>query len=93
MEQDKTIVEVMNARVTRHDTVLNEHENRLRDLERTYSAEREWRQSTDKTLTAINAKLEALLAEDGKTYHTAKLTVFTTFLSTVVGYIVGVMLR
>lgn len=93
METEKTIVEVMDARVKRHETVLNEHENRLRDLERTYSAEREWRQSTDKTLTAINAKLEALLAEDGKTYHTAKLAVFTTFLSTIIGYIVGVLLR
>lgn len=91
--EDKITLEVVDARVQRHENVLTEHENRLRDLERTYSAEREWRQSTDKTLTAINAKLEALLAEDGKTYHTAKLTVFTTFLSTVVGYIVGVMLR
>lgn len=91
--EDKTTLEVVGARVQRHENVLTEHENRLRDLERTYSAEREWRQSTDKTLTAINAKLEALLAEDGKTYHTAKLAVLTTFLSTIVGYIVGVMLR
>lgn len=91
--EDKITLEVVDARVQRHENVLTEHENRLRDLERTYSAEREWRQSTDKTLTAINAKLEALLAEDGKTYHTAKLAVLTTFLSTIVGYIVGVMLR
>lgn len=91
--EDKITLEVVDARVQRHENVLTEHENRLRDLERTYSAEREWRQSTDKTLTAINAKLEALLAEDGKTYHTAKLAVLTTFLSTIVGYIVGVLLR
>lgn len=91
--EDKITLEVVDARVQRHENVLTEHENRLRDLERTYSAEREWRQSTDKTLTAINAKLEALLAEDGKTYHTAKLAVLTTFLSTIVGYIVGVILR
>lgn len=91
--EDKITLEVVDARVQRHENVLTEHENRLRDLERTYSAEREWRQSTDKTLTAINAKLEALLAEDGKTYHTAKLAVLTTFLSTIVGYIVGILLR
>lgn len=93
MEQDKTMIEVVDARVKRHDTVLNEHEGRLRDLERHYSADDQWRQATDKTLTAINAKLEALLAEDGKTYHTAKMVVLTTFLSTIVGYIVGVLLR
>lgn len=91
--EDKITLEVVDARVQRHENVLTEHENRLRDLERTYSAEREWRQSTDKTLTAINAKLEALLAEDGKTYHTAKIAVITTFVSSIVGYIVGVMLR
>lgn len=93
METEKTIVEVMDARVKRHDTVLNEHEGRIRDLERNYSAEYQWRQATDKTLTAINAKLEALLAEDGKTYHTAKIAVITTFVSSIVGYIVGVLLR
>lgn len=93
MEQDKTMIEVVDARVKRHDTVLNEHEGRLRDLERHYSADDQWRRATDKTLTAINAKLEALLAEDGKTYHTAKITILTTFLSTIVGYIVGTMLR
>ena len=93
METEKTTVEVMNARVMRHDTVLNEHEGRIRDLERNYSAEYQWRQATDKTLTAINAKLEALLVEDGKTFHTAKMVVLTTFLSTIVGYVVGVLLR
>lgn len=91
--EDKITLEVVDARVQRHENVLTEHENRLRDLERTYSAEREWRQSTDKTLTAINAKLEALLAEDGKAYHTAKMVVLTTFLSTIVGYVVGVLIR
>lgn len=93
METEKTIVEVMDARVKRHDTVLNEHEGRIRDLERNYSAEYQWRQATDKTLTAINAKLETLVSADGKTYRTAKITILTTFLSTIVGYIVGTMLR
>ena len=93
METEKTIVEVMDARVKRHDTVLNEHEGRIRDLERNYSAEYQWRQATDKTLTAINAKLETLVSADGKTYNTAKMVVLTTFLSTIVGYIVGVLLR
>lgn len=93
METEKTIVEVMDARVKRHDTVLTEHENRLRDLERTYSAEREWRQSTDKTLTAINAKLETLISADGKAYRTAKIAVLTAFLSSIVGYAVGIMLK
>lgn len=93
MEQDKTMIEVVDARVKRHDTVLNEHEGRLRDLERHYSADDQWRRATDKTLTAINTKLEALLAEDGKTYHTAKIAVLTTFASSIIGYIVGVLLR
>ena len=93
MEQDKTTLEVVGARVQRHENVLTEHENRLRDLERHYSADDEWRRTTDKTLTAINAKLETLVSADGKTYHTAKLAILTTFLSTIVGYIVGVMLK
>ena len=93
METEQTIVEVMNARVTRHDTVLNEHEGRIRDLERNYSAEYQWRQATDKTLTAINAKLETLVSADGKTYNILKVAVITTFVSSIIGYIVGVMLR
>lgn len=91
--EDKTTLEVVGARVQRHENVLMEHEGRLRDLERHYSADDQWRQATDKTLTAINTKLEALLAEDGKTYHTAKFAVITTFVSSIVGYIVGVLLR
>ena len=93
METEKTIVEVMDARVKRHDTVLNEHEGRIRDLERNYSAEYQWRQATDKTLTAINMKLETLVSADGKTYNTVKVAVITTFVSSIIGYIVGVMLR
>lgn len=93
METEKTTLEVVGARVQRHENVLTEHENRLRDLERHYSADDEWRRATDKTLTAINAKLETLVSADGKTYHTAKLAILTTFLSTIVGYIVGVMLK
>lgn len=91
--EDKTTLEVVGARVQRHENVLMEHEGRLRDLERHYSADDQWRRATDKTLTAINTKLEALLAEDGKTYHTAKIAVITTFVSSIVGYIVGVLLR
>lgn len=91
--EDKTTLEVVGARVQRHENVLMEHEGRLRDLERHYSADDQWRRATDRTLTAINTKLEALLAEDGKTYNTAKIAVITTFVSSVVGYIVGVMLR
>ncbi|WP_066924656.1 hypothetical protein [Murdochiella massiliensis] len=93
MEQDKTTLEVVGARVQRHDTVLTEHEGRIRDLERNYSAEYQWRQATDKTLTAINAKLEKLLSEDKETYNTAKIAVITTFVSSIIGYIVGVLLR
>lgn len=93
MEQEKTMIEVVDARVKRHDVVLNEHEGRIRDLERNYSAEYQWRQATDKTLTAINTKLEKLLSEDKETYNKAKLAVITTFVSSIVGYIVGVLLR
>lgn len=93
MEQDKATLEVVGARVQRHENVLTEHENRLRDLERHYSADDEWRRATDKTLTAINAKLETLVSADGKTYNTVKVAVITTFISSIIGYIVGVMLR
>ena len=86
--EDKITLEVVDARVQRHENVLTEHENRLRDLERTYSAEREWRQSTDKTLTAINAKLETLVSADGKTYHTIKISIITGIISAVLGYAV-----
>lgn len=93
MEQEKTMIEVVDARVKRHDVVLNEHEGRIRDLERNYSAEYQWRQATDKTLTAINTKLEKLLSEDKETYNKAKIAVITTFVSSIIGYIVGVLLR
>lgn len=92
-EQEKTLIEVVDARVKRHDVVLNEHEGRIRDLERNYSAEYQWRQATDKTLTDINTKLEKLLSEDKETYNKAKIAVITTFVSSIVGYIVGVLLR
>lgn len=86
--EDKTTLEVVGARVQRHENVLMEHEGRLRDLERHYSADDQWRQATDKTLTAINAKLETLVSADGKTYHTIKISIITGIISAVLGYAV-----
>lgn len=93
MDSEKATLEVVAARGLRQDIMLNDHEKRLRDIERNQYADYQWRQATDKTLTAINTKLETLLSEDGKTYHTAKIAVVTTFVSSVVGYVIGVLLK
>lgn len=92
MGEDKSI-DVLFARVNRHEAALSDHDKRVRDIELKQSADYQWRQATDKTLTAINTKLEKLLSEDKETYNKAKLAVITTFVSSIIGYIVGVLLR
>lgn len=88
MEEDKSI-DVLFARVNRHEAALSDHDKRVRDIELKQSADYQWRTQTDKTLATINAKLEALLSADSKTYNTIKVTILTAVISSIAGYVVA----
>lgn len=89
---DETL-DIISARSRRNDSEIVDLRNRVTKIETKLSADYEWRKKVDENLLMINSKLETLLVADGKTYHTAKIAVITTFVSSIVGYIVGVMLR
>lgn len=88
MDEDKSI-DVLFARVNRHETSLTDHDKRMRDIELKQSADYQWRTQTDKTLATINAKLEALLSADSKTYNTIKVAILTAVISSLAGYVVA----
>lgn len=89
---DEHKIELLMARSERHDKMLEDHGERLIKLETHKGADYEWRKKIDENLGTINAKLEALLTEDGKTYSTAKIAVITAFISAFIGYAVKSML-
>lgn len=92
MLMDEHKIELLLARSERHDKMLEDHSERLIRLETHEGADYEWRKKIDENLGTINAKLEALLTEDGKTYSTAKIAVITAFISAFIGYAVKSML-
>lgn len=93
MEEGKVTLDVVSSRVERLDSDMKDMSARVRELERTSIADYQWRKATDKALESINAKLEELLAADGKTYNTAKLAVITSVISVLVGYLIGAAFR
>lgn len=89
---DEHKIELLLARTERHDKMLEDHGERLIKLETHQGADYEWRKKIDENLGTINAKLEALLLEDGKTFSTVKITFITAVISAFIGYAVKSML-